>query len=78
MVPGHAAGFKVTLLSIEVGSRGMLDDAQFEALKSSFNVAQKDLVPPRSDQGNPPGVIQDMVLQKCHYLVSDYNVYVLV
>ena len=50
MVAGHAAGFKVTLFSIEVGSRGMLDYAQFEALQSPFCVTS-------IDKGESPGVI---------------------
>ena len=33
IIAGCAAGFMVTLLCIEVGSRGMLDDAQFDALE---------------------------------------------
>ena len=55
-IAGCAAGFKVILLCIDVELRGMLDDAQFDALKLLFNMAQAhSRAQPRTDQGNPPG-----------------------
>ena len=78
VVAGGAVGFKVIVMSIELESRGMLDDGQFQALNVILQHGPGGLAMPQSDQGDAPGVTQDMVLQKCHYLASDYNTHVFV
>ena len=40
---GCMAGFRTELITIEVGSRGMLSDVEFETLKSTFNVPGKTM-----------------------------------
>ena len=38
---GYAAGFNTELITIEVGSRGMLPQEEIEILKSTFNMPRK-------------------------------------
>ena len=40
---GDAAGFRTELITVEVGSRGMLQDEEFDHLKLLFNVPQKSI-----------------------------------
>lgn len=40
---GQAAGYSTELITIEVGSRGMLDDVDFATLKTIMNIPQKDI-----------------------------------
>ena len=40
---GCAAGFSTDLLTVNIGSRGMVDDSTFAMLRSALKVSQKDL-----------------------------------
>ena len=40
---GCAVGFSADLLTVEIGSRGMVDDSTFAMLRSALKISQKDL-----------------------------------
>ena len=44
MEAGRAAGYKTKLITVEVGSRGMLDVSDFEALRAAIDVPRKEIV----------------------------------
>ena len=40
---GRAAGYKTDLITVEVGSRGMLGESMFENLKEAIHATRKDI-----------------------------------
>ena len=57
VIAGRAAGFKVTIMPIEVRSRGMLDDTKVRGPEIIVQRGSEghSLPLPRSDQGDSPG-----------------------
>ena len=64
VVAGKAAGYATRLITLEVGSRGMVDIADFAGLQEAVHAPERDYIVPANNPGSHLGLLFHLGLKE--------------